>query len=51
MKRTHILLAALLLGVTLVLAGCGSGGGSDDGDVASATGKGKDATRRTPTQR
>lgn len=38
MKRTHTLLAALLLGLTLILAGCGSDGGSDDG-VASATGK------------
>jgi hypothetical protein len=39
MKRTHTLLAALLLGLTLILAGCGSGGGSDDG-IASANGKG-----------
>ena len=39
MKRTHTLLAALLLGLTLILAGCGSGGGSDDDGVASATGK------------
>jgi hypothetical protein len=38
MKRTHTLLAALLLGLTLILAGCGSGGGSDDDGVASATG-------------
>lgn len=39
MKRTPALLAALLLGLTLVLAGCGSGGGSDDDGVASATDK------------
>jgi hypothetical protein len=39
MKRTQTLLAALLLGLTLILAGCGSGGGSDDDGVASATGK------------
>ncbi|MEV7396418.1 hypothetical protein [Aeromicrobium sp. NPDC092404] len=39
MKRTHMLLAALLLGVTLLTGGCGSDGGSDD-DVATATGKG-----------
>jgi hypothetical protein len=38
MKRTPALLAALLLGLTLVLAGCGSDAGSD-GDVASASGK------------
>lgn len=40
MKRTHTLLAALLLGLTLILAGCGSDGGSDDDGIASATGKG-----------
>ena len=39
MKRTPTLLAALLLGLTLILTGCGSGGGSDDDGVASATGK------------
>lgn len=39
MKRTHTLVAALLLGLTLMLAGCGSDGGSDDDGVASATGK------------
>ncbi len=46
MKRTHTLLAALLLGLMLILAGCGSDGGSD-GDVASATASDTD-TRRTP---
>ena len=44
MKRTHTLLAALLLSLALILAGCGSGGGSD-GDVASATGKGKNDSK------
>jgi hypothetical protein len=39
MKRTHTLLAALLLGLSLLLVGCGSSGGSDDDGVASATGK------------
>jgi hypothetical protein len=38
MKRTSNLVPALLLGLMLVLAGCGSGDDSDD-DVASASGK------------
>ena len=38
MKRTPHLVPALLLGLLLVLAGCGSGDDSD-GDVASASGK------------
>jgi hypothetical protein len=38
MNRTQTLLAALLLGLMLTVAGCGSDGGSD-GDIASATGK------------
>ena len=44
MKRTQILMAALLLGLTLILAGCGSDGGSD-GDVASASGKGSNDSK------
>jgi hypothetical protein len=36
MKRTPAVLVALLLGLTLVLAGCGSGDGNDPG-VASAS--------------
>lgn len=46
MNRFQTLLAVLLLGVTLMLAGCGSDGGSDgDGDVASASGTGKDKAK------
>lgn len=44
MKRTNTLLAALLLGFTLILAGCGSDGGSGD-DVASASGTDKDGSK------
>jgi predicted small secreted protein len=36
MKRTHALLAAVLLAMTLMMAGCGSDSGGDD--VASASG-------------
>ena len=44
MNRIQTLLAALLLGLMLTVAGCGSDGGSD-GDIASATGKdSKDST-------
>lgn len=44
MKRTHSLLAALLLGLALVVSGCGSDGGSD-GDVASASGNSKNGSK------
>jgi hypothetical protein len=40
MKRTPTLMAALLLGLALLISGCGSDEGSD-GDVASASGTGK----------
>ena len=44
MKRTQALLGALLLALMLVLVGCGSDDGSD-GDVASASGKGKNGSK------
>lgn len=44
MKRTHTMLAALLLCLALIAAGCGSDGGSGD-DVASASGKSKDDSK------
>lgn len=44
MRRTHLVLAAIVLALTLALSGCGSGGG-DGGGVASAGGK-SDATSK-----